>query len=140
MITGAVSHRSSVLVPSLDDARKTVTFGSTGDVDFVAFVEHVAGQFLSERVGCTVCETEFTEITFDFDAGFLEVTGNGFVYSCFFDRAESDLYGFVSVVFFGLDLHNGAGARFDDGDGDNLAVSRENLAHSEFFPMIALSM
>ena len=130
---GTVGHRpDSVAVPSLNDARIAVALGSAGDVNLVALREHIAGQFLSELVGRTVCETQFAQIALDGDAGFLEVTGNGFVDSGFLDGAETDLHGFVSVVFLGLNLHYGAGTRFDDGDGYDFAVRRKNLAHAEF--------
>ena len=128
-----MSHRTdSVRVPSLDDARVAVTFGSSGNVNFVAFGEHVAGQFLSERVARAVCETEFTKVLFDGYACFLEVSGNRLVNSCFFDSAKADLHGFVTVVLFRLYLHNGARTCFHDRYGNDLAFCSKDLAHADF--------
>ena len=131
--TGAVRHAAdSLRVPSLDNARISVTFGSAGDVNLVAFFEHVAGQFLSERVACTVCETEFTKVLFDSHARFLEVSGNGFVDSCFLDSAKADLNRFVAIVLFRLYLHDRTGTRFDNRHGDHFAFRSKDLAHADF--------
>ena len=44
---------------------------------------------------------------------------------------ETELYGVVTVLLLGLELRNDAGARLDDGAGDDLAVGVEDLGHAD---------
>ena len=46
------------------------------------------------------------------------------------DFLKSQLNGGVAVLFLGLLLHHGAGARLNDGDRDDLAGFIEDLGHT----------
>jgi hypothetical protein len=44
-----------------------------------------------------------------------------------------DLDGHVSVLFLGLEFQHRCHGQFDDGDGNDVAFSREHLGHAQFF-------
>ena len=46
---------------------------------------------------------------------------------------EAQLHGLVAVLLSRLLLHDHAGARLDDRDGDHMAVLVKNLGHAHFF-------
>ena len=45
----------------------------------------------------------------------------------------AQLDGFIAVLFGGLLLNHGAGARFDHGDGNHLTGFIEDLGHADLF-------
>ena len=126
-------HAADALrVPSLNDARKAVTFRSADNVHVIAFRKDGAFDFVADFVFSSVFEFELFKYALCFDAGFFELSRVGFVYVVFLNSAERYFYGFVSVTVFRFDLYDGSGTCLDNRYGYNGAVCREYLAHAQF--------
>ena len=59
------------------------------------------------------------------------MTDLGLVELLLLDVLETELNGVVAVVLLGLELSDNTGAGFDDGDRDDLALSVEDLGHTD---------
>ena len=95
----AVGHFKTMLIPSLDNARETVSFGKTYDVDVIAFGESFDRESLTYRVLAAVVELEFFKHFLRFYARFFELSVIGFIKVFFFGFAETYLNSRVSVLF-----------------------------------------
>ena len=65
------------------------------------------------------------------EAGFLGVVEFGLAGVLDLLPGEAELHGVVAVAFSGLDLHHGAGAGFDHGDGDQDVLRVVDLRHPD---------
>jgi hypothetical protein len=138
MVTGTVSHGTSVGVPSLNGTRVSATSGQAGNVYRVAFCENVAFDFGADLEAFRVVKSEFFQISGGFNVSRFVVTCKGlgyFVFDSFCvarQRFECYLYCTVTVFFYGLLLHNRAWTGFHDRYGNTSSIRCEYLAHSKF--------
>ena len=130
--TYTVSHLKSVLIPSLDNARETVTFRKTYNIDLIACGEGINGDHLTYGIRAYVIEPEFFQNLKGRNAYFLELTRVGFVHSLLVYVSEADFNRFVAVIADCLDLNNGARTCFDDCDRDYFSVCGKDLSHTQF--------
>ena len=75
----AVRFFKSVLIPAFDNARKSVTFGDTHYIDFIARGESFDRNDFSYTVFGCIFEPEFFEILVRFKTRLLELSEFGFV-------------------------------------------------------------
>jgi len=92
----AVRHFKTMMIPSLDNARETVTFGKTDHVDVIAVRKTFDRKHLTYRVLAAVVEFEFFKHFLRFYARLFELSVIGFVKVFLFDFAETYLNGCVS--------------------------------------------
>ena len=75
-------------------------------------------------------DAEFLEDFTGFDTRFRVVTGGGFGHARGATLTESDLNGGVAVRFIRLDLRHAVVRHVEHGDGNRIAVVRENTRHA----------
>ena len=134
--TPCVSLREAVLVPTLDDARVAVALGGAVGIYLIACREDVCLELVAHLEAFDGSKAHFFEDLAGGNARLLELPEVGLVEDVLallfvLDLIEAELEGAVAVRFDRLDLNDGAGARFHDGDGDHLAVFREDLRHAD---------
>ena len=128
----AVGFLQTVLIPSLDDARISVTLGNTGCIHFVACRKDVRLHFVADLIAFGALDAHFAQILAGSNARLLELTEIGLVERLLLCGKEPELQCRVSVRLRRLDLHHGAGTCLDDRDGNDLPVLRKNLGHTHF--------
>src|SRR5450432_1508210 len=130
---GTVRGVAAGVMPALHAASKTFAFAYAADVDqlarFEIFHQHAVADF---GFVFRFVQADFLENFHGCRAGFLEMSGHGFVDALRLDEFhEAELRGFVAVDGYGAALHNHAGAGLQDGASDRRAVVLEDLRHSQ---------
>ena len=108
-----------------------MTLADTGDVDLVAFREHVGLHDVADFELAGILKTELLEMLDHAHAGFLQVTllaVRELLLGYFF---VTELDCLVSFLLLGHLLHDHAGAGLDDGHGNDLASLIEDLRHAD---------
>ncbi|MOA34547.1 hypothetical protein D3C78_1559250 [compost metagenome] len=122
----------STEVPALYSARKTFTFGSTGNIDFFNVSEDFYADFLTCSELLTFFKAEFPQTTASFDASFSEMARFRFGHTVSFFATGSDLNGTVSVVFQVFNLSHAVRFNFNHGYWDRNAIFSEDTSHAQF--------
>ena len=127
----AVAGGRTALAVALDDAGVAVTLADTGDVDLVAFGEHVGLDDVADFEIAGILKTELLEVLDEAYAGGLQVTllALAELLAGYFLVTELDCL--VSFLLLGHLLHDHAGAGLDDGHGNDLASLIEDLRHAD---------
>ncbi len=128
----AVGFFQTVLVPSLDDARVTVTFRNAACVYFIARCEDVRFHRVSDVVTFYAVDTDFFQNLAGRNARFFELTEFGLVEVVFFFGQKPEFQRNVTVRFYRFDLHYGAGTCFHNRYRDHFPVFRKQLGHAHF--------
>ena len=123
----------SVEVVAMDNALESLSFGSTGNIDEIAFVNDVGNrdgvaqfQFLLE-----VCR-EFGETTMGSGSCLFEVPKHGLTgmfLSCF---VIGKLDGGITIILNRLHLRDNTWTSLNDGAWNIFSISTENGSHSDF--------
>ena len=129
---GAVAHRASLCIVSLDCALEAFTFGNAACVYSFACREYVSLYFRADFVCAGILQPEFLHIFSCGNASLFKVTLHGLCYMFVFDFAKANLNRFVAVVFHCLFLDYNTGACFQNCYGHQCAVFREDLCHADF--------
>ena len=128
-------HGSGVLVPAKDRAGVAVALAGAHNIDAVALFKDADFDVLTYFIVLRIVQTELAEITGGRHASLLEVALLGLVlkllHAALRESLEAYLDGRVAITLHGLLLHHGAGARFDDGNGNDAAVFQEELRHAD---------
>ena len=128
----AVGLFQAVLIPSLDDARKSVALRDARNVHSLARREHVRFELRADRERLRVRHAHFFEHFVRLHARLLELPEFGLREGFLVRFDETEFERGISVVCHRLDLHYGAGAGFHYGDGNHCSVRRKELGHSDF--------
>lgn len=111
---------------------ETLTFAGADDVDLIASSENVSLEDIADVHAGNIVQTELTKGALRSDVCFVEVA-----FGCLVDLlgahfAKAKLDCLIAVGLDGFLLHDGAGAGFDDGYGNDLAVFIKQLGHAQF--------
>ena len=131
VICAAVAGGRTALAEALDNAGVAVTLADTGDVDLVAFREHVGLHDVADLELAGILKTELLEMLDHAHAGFLQVTLLAVRELLLGYFLVTELDCLVSFLFLGHLLHDHAGAGLDDGHGNDLASLIEDLRHAD---------
>ena len=119
---------------SFDNALETFTFGSTDDIDELAFLEDVDGQDFTIFLFVALLEAaELGEIAFGGGAGLSEMASHRLVGARLFLLAKSQLDGFIAVLFDSSDLCDDTRTSFNNSARYLLTVGIKKTGHSNFF-------
>ena len=123
---------TAVHAETLHHALEALAFRDADHVDDLAFLEdRIARDHVARlHVGGSL-EAHFTEVGVRLDAGLLEMAERGLRQALLLLFAEGELHRVVTVLVGGLHLHDRAGTRLDDGDGDKRVVAVINLGHAQ---------
>lgn len=135
-----VGGRDALEAVTLHDAGEALALGGAGDVDGRAGLEGRDGDLLADGVLGGIAGAELDEVAARRHTGLLEVAGHGLVDLARVDRAEGDLDGVVAIRLGVADLRDDAGARLDDGHGDEAVVRVPDLGHAELLAKDALDV
>ena len=127
-----MAHRGTMCAKALYDACVALALADAGDVYAVAFGEYVSLEYIAQVVGRHVVKTEFLQVLLYCLASLLQMAELRLVELALFHVGKTELYCIVAFLFLCLDLGDRAGASFDYGNRDYLAVSVENLGHANF--------
>ena len=127
----AVAGGRTALAEALDNAGVAVTLADTGDVDLVAFREHVGLHDVADFELAGILKTELLEMLDHAHAGFLQVTLLAVRELLLGYFLVTELDCLVSFLLLGHLLHDHAGAGLDDGHGNDLASLIEDLRHAD---------
>ena len=143
-----VSHRSSVLVVSLNSTLESFSFRNGSSVDLVASFKNVSFDLLCKCIISCVLEFELFYESLSSYSSFCEMsllslgytmTMNDFlftifvfVYSFVFLVNESNLYSFVTVILYSLDLCYYTRTSLKYSYRCQCSVFIEDLSHSDF--------
>ena len=130
----AVAVALDMSVPALDHAGVALALAGTDDVDLVAGGKDVRLDDVADVHFGGLLQTELLQILLGGDAGLFKVALHGLVDLPLGQVLKAQLDGSVAVVFHSFLLHHGAGAGFDDGDRDHVALFVKDLGHADFFP------
>ena len=128
---GTVAFLQAGCVEALDYASVALALGSAGNVNIIAGNEHVSLNNIAELERSAVLKTELLQVLLQGVASLLQVTLLGLVQASFLNILKTELYSIVAVLLFGLELSYNARTCFDYGAGNNLAVSIEDLGHTD---------
>ena len=129
----AVAHGGALGIVALDDAGVAFTFADAGGVHLVARSKDVSLQHVAHFELVVAVDLDFLQDTKQLSAGLGQVAllalgevllGGGLI---------AQLDSFIAVLFGGLLLNDGAGARFDDSNGNDLTGFIEDLGHADLF-------
>ncbi len=134
-----MAHGTALEIVALDAAGKTFAFGGAGNVDELAFSEHVHADRLADLVLGRCRETELANKLDRFGAGLGEMTFQRFGYMLILGGAETQLHRIVAVAFDRLILKYDAGAGLDDRYRDYFALLGEDLRHTKFLAQNSFS-
>ena len=129
--TAAVAGGRTALAEALDNAGVAVTLADTGDVDLVAFREHVGLHDVADFELAGILKTELLEMLDHAHAGLLQVTLLALAELLLGYFLVTELDCLVSFLLLGHLLHDHAGAGLDDGHGNDLASLIEDLRHAD---------
>jgi len=130
-----VGVRLAVHVVALDDALEAAALDGADDVDHLAGGELLDGDDVTDLGDVAlgvVGEADLVEMAVGGDARLAEVADLARGEAALLLGAEGDLHGVVAVGRLGLDLRDGAGARLDDRDRDEVVLPVVNLGHADF--------
>src|SRR5882724_5696874 len=122
-------------VPALDCALETLTLGDTGDIDDLAFLEHVVGfQFTADGVVAEIfgVDTEFPQATPRFDLRLGEMARLRLVDQRSALGTGRDLHRTVAVGLDRLQLGDAIRRRLDQRDWNRFTGLGENSRHAAF--------
>ena len=128
----AVAHGGTAGVPALHNALVAVTLGGAGHVNKVALVERVGLNDVADVQLGGVLQVELAQVLLGSHARLVQVAHLGLGQLALGDILEAQLHSGVAFLLGSLLLDDGAGARLDNGDGDDLAVFVEDLRHTDF--------
>ena len=129
----AVGLLQAVGAVALDDAGVAVALGDAGDIHEVAGLEGVGLDDVADVQLGGVVQVELTQVLLGGSAGLVQVAHLGLAQLALGDILEAQLDSLIAFLFGSLLLHDHAGTRLDDGDGDHMAVLVKNLGHAHFF-------
>src|SRR5688572_32924462 len=120
---------------ALDDARVTLALRRAADVDELTDREQVDLQLGTRReIGALAfTEAELIEAAARIDLRLSEMTGLGLGRAMSLRaRPDRNLHGTITVALGRLHGRDAIRQRFDDGDGNGVAVFPENAGHAAF--------
>ena len=128
----AVAHGGAAGVPALHNALVAVTLGGTGHVNEVALFERVGLDDVADVQLSGILQIELAQVLLGSHARLVQVAHLGLGQLALGDILEAQLHSGVAFLLGSLLLDDGAGARLDHGDGNDLAVFVEDLRHTDF--------
>ena len=136
--TGTVRLLEAVVAEPLDGAGVALALGNARNVDRVADGECIGLDDVADAQSRAVVEPKFTQHALERDARLGEMALERFVDGLFGDVAETELHGFIAVVFGCLLLYDNARAGLNDRHGDHFAAFVKKLRHADFLAYDAL--
>ena len=124
-------------MPALDGAGVALALGGAADVYFIAGGKGIRLDDVPHRQG-DLPQAELPQHSFGSHVRLGEVAPQGLGEPLVADRPETDLHGFITVVFGCLPLDDHAGASLHHGDGDDVPVFVKKLGHADLFADDAL--
>src|SRR3954469_19578229 len=140
VLVGTVGGADAGEAVALHDTGEALALGGADDVDLLAGLEELHGQFLAQLVGLGVGGAQLDKVAARGHAGLLEVAGQRLVHLARVDLAVADLDSGVAVAVSIEQLGNDVGVGLDDGHRDNPVVLVPNLGHAELGAQQALHL
>src|SRR5690606_26602523 len=98
VILGTVTHRSAAHIPTLNRTERSASFGSSRNVNIIAFREHVSRNHLANFVLRQIYIAEFFNVALRSGASLLNVAERRFRCVLFFLFVEAELDCSVAVI------------------------------------------
>ena len=127
-----MAHGSALSAPALDDALVAVALAGAGHVHEVALFEGVSLDDVAHVQLGGVLKVKLAQVLLGSNARLVQVAHLGLGQLTLGDILVAKLHSGVAFLFGCLLLHDDAGTRLDNGDGDHLAVLVEDLRHADF--------
>ena len=127
-----VGVRLTIHVVALDDALETTALDGADDVDHLTGGEIFDGDDIADLGLSGAGLADLVEMGVGSDARLAEVADLAGRHAALLLGTEGDLDGVIAILVDGLDLRDGAGARLDDRDRDEVVVRVVDLGHSDF--------
>ena len=128
-----MGHGGALGAVTLDNAGVALALADAGAVNVLALSEDVGLDDVAHIDSGAVVQAELLQDLHGLHASLGEVAQLGLVELALGDGLIAHLHGLITVVLDSLLLHHGAGAGFDDGHGDDLAVGVKDLRHADLF-------